>query len=279
LTTVNESNAVKISQCIGVGYRRPLAQWILSRPAEIQCLEITAEHFFDDPDTLQLLKGRYPLMLHGLGLSLGTPGPLDQTYLQQFVHVCRQADPLWVSEHIAFTRSGHVDLGHLNPIPYTEATLALMVDHTQELAQACDKPVILENITSHLHIPGTLTEPEFINRLCEKAGCGLLLDVTNAYVNSRNHNFDVRQWLHQINPDVIQQLHIVGYANEQGVFYDSHSQDIQWELYEFTQTVVEYCQVQSIIIERDNNIPAADQIQTEILQLQQCLGWTQNDAA
>lgn len=255
---------------LGLGYRAPLARWIHSKPKEIQCLEIVAEHFFDHPESVSRLKPHYPLLMHGLGLSLGTPGGLDQNRLRQFTKVCQYADPLWVSEHIAFTRCGDVDLGHLNPVPYTRETLAYMVDHVEELKQACAKPVLLENITSHLKLSGTMSEPEFINQLCEQAQCHLLLDVTNLYVNSRNHGFDVQDWLRQINPDLIRQLHIVGYSYEAGKFYDSHSQNIQQELFALTSQLVDMSPVKHIIIERDNNFPPKEQLRRELLNLERC---------
>lgn len=101
---------------IGVGYRAGLKAWIDANPPEIQCLELTAEHFFDGPaeDQLVSLRARYPLFVHGLGLSLGTPGPPDRDTLNQFCRVVEVADPEWISEHVAFTRSHDVDLGHLN---------------------------------------------------------------------------------------------------------------------------------------------------------------------
>lgn len=255
---------------LGVGYRKPLARWIDSQPTEVQCLEITAEHFFDDPGLLHDLKQHYPLFLHSLGLSLGTPGPLNKNYLNRFAQVCRQADPVWISEHIAFTRVNEVDLGHLNPIPYTRETLDYFVDHALEVQQLCHKPLLLENIATHLQLPGTLAEPEFINLLCERAGCFLLLDVTNLYVNSRNHGFDPNHWLQQIQPDYIRQLHIVGYAQEGEILYDSHSENIQQELYLLTRDVIEYSEVQSIIIERDNNFPPVAHIRQELIKLGEC---------
>ena len=102
---------------VGVGYRRELARWIAARPAEIGCLEITAEHFFDrDLALLRALRREYPLFVHGLGLSLGTPGPLDAATLDAYARVAAAADPLYITEHVAFTRTRDVDLGHLNPI-------------------------------------------------------------------------------------------------------------------------------------------------------------------
>src|SRR5204862_4112506 len=102
------------------GYRRELARWIAARPAEIGCLEITAEHFFDrDLGELRELRGGYPLFVHGLGLSLGTPGPMDRATLEAYARVVAAADPLYVTEHVAFTRTTEVDLGHLNPVAPT----------------------------------------------------------------------------------------------------------------------------------------------------------------
>jgi uncharacterized protein (UPF0276 family) len=255
---------------LGVGYRAPLAPWIERRPPQINCLELTAEHFFDNPAALEKLRDQYPLMVHGLGLSLGTPGPLDEHYVQKFVDVCRIADPLWISEHLAFTRVQDLDLGHLNPIAYTQDSLASFAAHVGQLQEVCGKRLLVENITSHLKIDSPLAETDFINALCDKSGCGVLLDVTNLYVNSRNHRFDPSHWLRQIQPDVIKQLHIVGYTQHAGVWHDSHDSDIQQELFILTQQVIEYSSVDSIIVERDHNFPAFARLAAELQALAQC---------
>ena len=168
---------------IGIGYRRELAKWIETRPDEVQCVEVTAEHFFDGgEEVLEDLTGDYPVFVHGLGLSLGTPGELDENTLQRFAGVVRVAEPEWISEHISFTRSSDVDLGHLNPLRPTEETLRTVARHAKAVADFCERPIILENVTSHLRMDGDMSEPEFLNRLCERADCGLLLDVTNLFV-------------------------------------------------------------------------------------------------
>src|SRR6185369_5792822 len=102
---------------IGVGYRRELSAWIDTRPLGVTCLEITAEHFYAGcTERLAQLAKNFHLFVHGLGLSLGTPGPLDHQRLEQFARVAALADPDWISEHVAFTRTAEVDLGHLNPV-------------------------------------------------------------------------------------------------------------------------------------------------------------------
>ena len=196
---------------VGLGFREPLADWILSMPEEIDCLERTAEHFFDlGEDLLEKLRDLYPLSVHGLGLSLGTPGAIDQETLNQFQRVADVANARWISEHIAFTKTEDVDLGHLNPVPLTRKSLKVLVDHARQVMDVCQRPLILENITSYLRLPEELLEADFINQLCQQAGAGLLLDVTNLYINSCNHRFDALEWLHRLEPSVIKQLHNVG---------------------------------------------------------------------
>lgn len=251
---------------IGPGYRFPLHDWVADGPQGVSCLEVTAEHFFDrDTRPIRQLAERYPIFVHGLGLSLGTPGPLDRVTLTQFARVADAVDATWVSEHISFTRTSEVDLGHLNPVPRTRNSLAVMVDHAREMADFCRRPLILENITFDLNLPGELSEPEFLNELCDAAGCGLLLDVTNLYINAHNHNFEPLAWLHEIDPRYITQLHIVGYNRRGDRLHDSHSEPIQPDLLELLQAVVDYAPVKAIILERDDNqldpMAIADEIQ------------------
>ena len=159
---------------------------------------------------------------------------------------------MWISEHVAFTRAGGIDLGHLNPVPASEESLAILSEHVAELRARCRKPVVLENIATHLHLGGGLGETEFLNRLCEEADCGLLLDVTNLYVNSRNHRFDPLQWVRELDPEHIVQLHVVGYETRNGRHHDTHATPVQPEILELLMAVVDHAPVQACIIERDD---------------------------
>ena len=259
---------------IGVGYRREMSAWIQSRPRGLDCLEITAEHFAGtDAEThLAGLGKNFQLYVHALGLSLGTPGPLDAARLDAFARVVKAANPEWISEHVAFTRTNEVDLGHLNPVPPTRESLAVLADHARQVAEHCRKPMLLENITSHVLLAGEMSETEFLNKLCERADCGLLLDVTNLFINSRNHRFDPVAWLHEIEPRRIRQLHIVGYSQENGRYTDAHARPIQEELIELAAEVVRYAPVKSVVLERDEDIPSVAELETEILKLERILG-------
>ncbi|MDP6442677.1 MAG: DUF692 domain-containing protein [Pirellulaceae bacterium] len=255
---------------VGLGYRRPWANWIDSRPREIECLEIIAEHFFAGGERRAAeLTSRYPVFVHGLGLSLGTPGPLDSETLAHFAAVVDAVHPEWISEHIAFTKSGDIDLGHLNPIAPSPKSLQVIADHTRRVADLCQRPIILENVTSNLRPVGPLSEPEFINRLCEQAECGLLLDVTNLFINSRNHDYDPSAWMAQVDPAHIHQLHVVGYSMRDGRPHDSHAAAIQPEIFELVDEAAGYAPLKAAIIERDSSFPTPNQIAGELRQLRE----------
>jgi hypothetical protein len=258
---------------IGVGYRRDLAGWIESKPRGVDCLEITAEHFFHEGEAhLAALAKQYPLFVHGLALSLGTPGPLDKKHLEKFARVVHIANPEWISDHVAFTRTAEANLGHLNPVLPTRQMLDLVAGHTREISDRCGKPMLLENITSHVRLTGDMSETDFFNELCERANCGLLLDVTNLFINSRNHGFDALQWLHQIEPRHIKQLHIVGYSRNGNRYTDSHGAPIQEELIELARDVVRHAAVEAIILERDEDFPEVAGLEIEIAKLDHIRG-------
>src|SRR5439155_26129587 len=150
---------------IGIGYRRELSDWLASQTIGIDCLELTAEHFYGRDSELQSACDRFDFQpstrdhqlscyVHGLGLSLGTPGPLDQGRLAQFATVTEKSNAEWISEHVAFTRTAETDLGHLNPVPLTRESVKIMADHAVEVAARCQKSLLLENITSHVRLEG-----------------------------------------------------------------------------------------------------------------------------
>ena len=188
--------------------------------------------------------------------------------LERFARVAEIADAQWVSEHVSFSRTDQVDLGHLNPVPHNESSLAVMVEHAIEVAERCDRQLILENITSDLQIRGDMSETDFLNKLCDRSGCRLLLDVTNLFINSKNHDYDPRKWIREISPSNIMQLHVVGYSRCGDSYQDHHSAPIQDDLMELIDDVVKYSGVQAITLERDDRLNELDEIKTELTRLE-----------
>src|SRR5437016_5664420 len=144
---------------IGIGYRHELADWLDTCPPGVECLELTAEHFYVNQHRLgkvvawannmravgQQIDPGHSLFVHGLGLSLGTPGPLDRRRLEEFAEVAIAASAEWISEHVAFTRTAETDLGHLNPVLPTRESVRIMAEHAREVTERCGKPLLLEN--------------------------------------------------------------------------------------------------------------------------------------
>lgn len=257
---------------IGVGYRRELSSWLATRPTDVDCLEITAEHFFHGGwRRVEELRRTYKLFVHGLSLSLGTPGRIDSQRLERFAQVVTAAQPEWISEHIAFTRIDGCELGHLTPVPPTREFARIIADHALELGEHCERPVILENITSHLRIDGELSEVDFLNEICTRARCGLLLDVTNLFINSRNHRFDPIAWLDALDVSTIRQLHLVGYAQEDGRYSDDHAHPVQPEILELATAVLERAPSCALILERDAAFPGDAAMTAEIAKLRNLL--------
>jgi uncharacterized protein (UPF0276 family) len=260
---------------IGLGHRPSLARWLAGGVPEVECLELTAEHFFDAPDAaIAAIGERYPCSVHGLGLSLGTPGPIDSATLTSYSRVARQARARWATEHVAFTRAGDIDLGHLNPVAPTRDTLELLTEHASEVHEATGLPVCLENITSQLRIAGTMSEPEFLNALCSPPHVSLLLDVTNLFINAQNHGFDAKKWLSELQPGVVRQIHIVGYGMQDGRLVDDHRAPIQTELLDLMAAAATRHEVEAVILERDLDIPGPIELLGELSRVRRSLGWT-----
>jgi uncharacterized protein len=262
-------------ELIGLGYRPAMSEWLAGGAPEVECLELTAEHFFDAPDSaIEAIGDLYPCSVHGLGLSLGTPGPIEPAALSRYARVARLARARWATEHIAFTHAAGIDLGHLNPVGPTEDNLSLLVEHALAVHEATRLPVCLENITSHLRLEGSIRETEFLNALCSASPhIGLLLDVTNLYVNARNHGFDAAAWLAELEPGIVRQMHIVGFGGTNGALVDDHRAPIQPELLDLLAMAAERHEVEAVIVERDLNIPGPSELVDELSRVRRSLGW------
>ena len=174
-------------------------------------------------------------------------------------------DPEWFSDHICFTRSGGIDIGHLSPVPFTDESIKVLVRNISRVKRRIKTPLILENITYMFRYPAPeMEEAEFLQILLEETDCGLLLDVTNLYINSVNHRFDWRKFLDKLPLDRVVQLHFVGGHRRQDLLIDSHSQKTQSEIWEVFQEVCTRREVKGVILERDENFPPFAEILEEL---------------
>ena len=199
----------------GIGFRPELKSYIFLNRDKIDFLEIIADHYIDVPkwkmEELKLLKAHFVIIPHAINLSIGSIKGVDDNYLDKLNDLINFINPPYWSEHIAYTQAHDSDLGHLSPVVYNDQFLSILQQNIEKVMNKIKKPFILENITYHIELPGkTYSDADFLNKLCETAGVGLLLDLTNLYINSKNFGFDSFQIIDQIKPEnIIKRISIV----------------------------------------------------------------------
>lgn len=259
---------------VGLGFRTPLRGEIFRYRPEIDFLEITIDHYLDAPrrklEELELLQEHFRLIPHGLNLSLGGAEGADEAYLEKVAAVVEKIDPPWWSEHIAFTRAGGVEIGHLAPLPRNREALDALAANIERVRRVVPTPLILENITTTIDLPGsTMTEAEFLSALCGETGCGLLLDLANLWINAQRLGRDAAADLSEILDAAgaaVVQLHIVGPELQGREWVDSHGQAVTpaiWELFRITAGRTE---VRGAILERDQQFPDFAELLDELRQ-------------
>lgn len=254
---------------VGVGFRDEYRSDVFAHSPSIDFLEIIADHFFNPTpaklNQLDLLQRNFTLIPHGLALSLGSADGLELNYLKHLSHIVKRLDPPWWSEHIAFTRAGNIDIGHLTPLPRSRESLDVLRENIKLAKEHIHQPLILENITQTIDFPGQeYDEAGFLGNVVEENDCGLLLDVTNLYINSINYRFDPLKVLWQLPKERIVQLHFVGGHWEDGVLIDSHSTATPREIWSLFEEVVKYTAIKGAILERDENLPPIASIVEEL---------------
>ncbi len=264
----------------GLGFREPYRADVLLGGDGVDFLEVVADHYLDAPPEklreLDLLAERYTLIPHGLNLSLGTAEGLDPGYRDQLVDLVRRLDPPWWSEHVAFTRAGGVEIGHLAPLPFSREALDVLATNIAEVQGLVEIPLILENITYPFALPGSdLVEADFLAALVERTGCGLLLDVANLHINAVNHHFDPYAFLDRLPLERVVQLHFVGGHREGEFLVDSHSAATPPEVWALLDHILARARVKGVILERDENLPPFSTLLEEIRRVREL--WRRHD--
>lgn len=255
---------------VGMGFRAPCKSEIFLQRKSIDFLEITLDHYLDaTPEKqreLELLRENFTLIPHGLNLSLGSADGLNPDYLRKVAKLVNDLSPPWWSEHICFTQADGIEIGHLSPLPFTDEALDVLARNVSVVREHITSPLILENIT-YLHcLPGErMTEADFIAEASARTGCGLLLDVTNLYINATNHGYDVRDFLQRLPLDKIVQFHFVGgHQHHNGLLIDSHAQPTPDPVWNLMDEILAAAPVKGAILERDENFPPFTEILSEL---------------
>jgi uncharacterized protein (UPF0276 family) len=216
-------------------------------------------------DWLRRMRERYPVVLHGVSLSIGSQDSLDRDYLSALKKLADAIEPAWMSDHLCWTGAHGRNLHDLLPLPYTEESVAHVSARVREVQDFLGRRMLLENVSSYVEFKAsTMPEWEFLAAIAERADCLILLDVNNIHVSSRNHGFDAREYLAGIPPRRVQQFHLAGHTFQNNLVIDTHDQPVPdpvWDLY--ADAVRRFGPV-STMIERDDNIPPLADLVAEL---------------
>lgn len=227
----------------GIGLRAPHHREVLERPPDVGWFEAHSENYFADGGgsvaTLERVRERWPVALHGVGLALGSSGSLDREHLGRLARLVARIDPWAVSEHVCWGHAGGRHTNDLLPMPRTHESLRHLAARVGELQDALGRQVLLENVSSYLEFADAeYTEAGFLAALVAESGCALLLDVNNVYVNARNHGFDPEAYFAGLPAQAVREFHLAGHAvtriGDEEIRIDTHDRricDEVWTLY------------------------------------------------
>jgi uncharacterized protein (UPF0276 family) len=250
----------------GIGLRVPHAALLMRRRPPLGFVEVHAENYMGGgPLVAQLESVRrdYRVALHGVGLSIGSAGPLDRHHLAALRALVDRIDPCFVSEHLSWSVARGAYLNHLLPLPYTEEALDVVSAHVIEIQEGLGRQVLIENPSSYLRFRhSTLSEPEFLTELTRRSGCALLCDVNNVHVSAHNLGFDPGAYVDALPPAAVRELHLAGHsasdADGRTILIDDHGAPVAsavWDLYE--RAIRRFGAIPTLV-EWDTDLPALD---------------------
>ena len=250
---------------VGVGYKPQHFAAIMDDPGPVACLEIHAENYMGDGGRplaqLRALSERFPISVHGVGLSIGGEGRLDPDHLDRLKRLCDWLQPASFSEHLAWSTHGAEYLNDLLPLPYTDTTLARVADHIDEVQETLGRRMLLENPSSYLAFAeSTWAETDFLAELVRRTGCGMLLDINNVFVSATNLGTSPQAYIDAYPLDAVGEMHLGGHdedADDAGrpLLIDSHGAPVAdpvWTLLDHALTRSGPCPV---LVEWDTDVP------------------------
>jgi uncharacterized protein (UPF0276 family) len=244
----------------GIGLRSPHYTAVLDERPPVDWFEVISENFMVEGGNprrvLRQVREHYPVVLHGVSLSLGSVDPLDEAYLDRLAALAAEVQPAWISDHLCWSSfGGHT--GHdLWPLPFTEEALDHVVRRVARVQERLGRRILVENVSSYLQFTASsLPEWEFLAALAERADCGLLLDVNNVYVSAHNHGFPAEDFLRGIPPERVGQFHLAGHSDKGTHLLDTHDHPVCAPVWQLYRSALERFGPVATLIERDDDIP------------------------
>lgn len=248
----------------GIGLRTPHVGDIVETRPPVPWLEVHAENYMGGGPavrTLERLRSDYPISLHGVGLSLGSAGGVDTRHLERLAKLVERLDPALVSEHVSWSVNGGAYLNHLLPLPYTDETLALLCRHVAQAQDRLRRRLLIENPSGYLRFrESPIPEPDFLNEVARRTGCGILCDVNNVFVTCANLGGDAEAWIDALQPHVVGEIHLAGHAVNEAdgemLLIDDHGSRVRDEVWSLYERAVERYGPVPTLVEWDTDVPA-----------------------
>ena len=253
---------------VGIGLRNVHFGHVLENWPELDWFEVLSENFMHTGGrpvhVLDQVAERYPLVMHGVSLNVGSTDPLDMDYLQELKNLRDRCRAVFVSDHLCWTGVDGKNLHDLLPMPYTEEALRHLVGRIRQVQDFLEMPLVLENPSTYLEFAdSTMTEPEFLAAMAAETGCGLLMDVNNVYVCAQNHGFDAHEYLEQVPWDRVVQFHMAGHTVFETHLLDTHSAPVCDEVWRMYARAHELSGGRSTLLEWDADIPSFEEVRAE----------------
>lgn len=269
MSVANAKTISKSSLGFGLGLRTVHYEEILENHPPIDWLEIISENYMVAGGKplyyLDKIREQYPMVAHGVSLSIGSTDPLNWEYLHKLKALIARVNPKWVSDHLCWTGVNGLNMHDLLPLPYTEEALNHVIRRVKEVQDFLGRQILLENVSSYVTFKNdTFTEWDFLRTMAQEADCLILLDINNVYVSAYNHGFDPTVYLNAIPIERVQQFHLAGHTNNGSVIIDTHDAKIidpVWELY--AKAIKRFGRI-STMIERDDHIPPLSELMIEL---------------
>jgi hypothetical protein len=270
--------ASSLPQGVGAGFKPQHFDAISIAPQPIAFFEVHAENYMGAGGRphaqLNALRAAYGLSIHGVGLSLGSSDPLDKDHLARLKHLCERYQPEAFSEHLAWSRHGGHFYNDLLPLPYTDAALAVVIAHVDEVQAVLGRRMLLENPATYVQFAeSTIPEPEFIGAIARATGCGLLLDVNNIFVSARNHAADAHAYLDSFPLGEVEEIHLAGHFETKDslglpLCIDAHGSPVIDPVLDLYADVIARTGPMPTLIEWDNDVPEWPRLREEALRAQ-----------
>lgn len=267
----------------GLGLRKEHYRDFLDGDVPVDFVEVISENFMVDGgqprDILRRVREKHPVALHGVSMSIGSADGVDIAYLRRLKALADEMQPLFVSDHLSWSRVAGFSSHDLLPVPYTEEALALVSQNIEVAQDVLGRPMLFENPSSYVAFDGaTMSEWEFLAEMSKRTGCGLLLDVNNVFVSASNHGFDAHAFLRGIPAERVRQVHLAGHSQGPGLLIDTHDQPVCDDVWALYRTAMSLLGPVATMIERDDAIPPLSELLDE-LDMARGLGAVAREAA